>query len=77
MNTLTDRELVVRGFQALVDAFGDVDAERFITLTIREPLDYTKWRSQNLYTDEDVKSVAERARAAGERFKARRASEDV
>ena len=68
MIAITDRELVVRGFQALVELFGDVNAERFITLTIREPQDYTKWRA-NMYKDETVHSIAERARAAGARFR--------
>ena len=51
MTTITDREIIVRGFRALVDLFGDVNAERFITLTIREPQDYTKWR-ENMYKNE-------------------------
>ena len=68
MTTITDREIIVRGFRALVDLFGDVNAERFITLTIREPQDYTKWR-ENMYKDENVHSLAERSRAAGERFR--------
>ncbi len=65
MNAMTDRELMTKGFEALVAAFGDVNAERFITLTIWEPLDYAKWREKNMYVGEDVHSVAERARAAG------------
>ncbi len=69
MNAMTDRELMARGFQALVAAFGDVNAERFIALTMRDPLDYTKWREKNMYVGDDVHSVAERARAAGQRFK--------
>ena len=58
----------MRGFRALVDLFGDVNAERFITLTIREPQDYTKWR-ENMYKNESLHSLAERSRAAGERFR--------
>ena len=74
MNTqfveMTDDEIKVRGFQILVDAFGDVNAERFITLTLREPMDYTKWRARNLYLDDDLHSLAERARRTGARFEA-------
>ncbi len=66
---LTDRELMVRGFQTLVDAFGDVNAERFITLTIREPEDYTLWREKNMYVGESLHEVAERARASGKRLR--------
>ena len=46
---LTDRELMTTGFQVLVDTFGNVNAERFITLAIREPEDYTLWREKNMY----------------------------
>ena len=40
-------ESVVRaeGMKALRDRLGKVDAESFIYLMIREPFDYTEWRS--------------------------------
>ena len=69
MTTISDRDLIVRGFRILVEAFGDVNAERFITLTIREPQDYTEWRKQNMYVGESVHQVAERARASGARLR--------
>ena len=69
MTAISDRDLIVRGFRALVDVFGDVDAERFITLTIREPQDYTEWRKGNMHVDESVHQVAERARASGARLR--------
>ena len=69
MTTISDRDLIVQGFRILVDAFGDVDAERFITLTIREPQDYTEWRKKNMYVGESVHQVAERARASGARLR--------
>jgi hypothetical protein len=71
-NGLTDGEIKVRGFQALVDVFGDVNAERFIALVNREPRDYTEWRRRNLYLDGDLHAVAERARLDGARFEAAR-----
>ena len=69
MTAISDRDLIVRGFRILVEAFGDVDAERFITLTIREPQDYTEWRKQNMYIGESIHQVAERARASGARLR--------
>jgi len=72
ISRLTDRELKMRGFTVLVQAFGDVDAERFIALTNREPMDYTRWREQNMYVGESVHDVAERARAAAAQFFASR-----
>jgi hypothetical protein len=35
----TDTEVRIRGLRALVDALGTVEAERFITLILREPFD--------------------------------------
>ena len=72
MTKMTDSEIITRGFQLLVGAFGDVNAERFITLTLREPRDYTKWREANMYLDGDLHAEAERARIAGRRFRQRR-----
>jgi len=66
----TDRELMTHGFQVLVDTLGNVNAERFITLTIREPEDYTMWRERNMYVGESLHEVAERARASGKRLRA-------
>ena len=71
MTMMTDSEIETRGFQVLVDAFGEVNAERFITLTLREPRDYTKWREANLYLDGDLHAEAEKARAAGRKFRQR------
>ena len=68
---LTDMDLMVRGFQTLVATFGNVDAERFIALTIREPQDYTAWRERNMYIGESVHDVAERARESGKRLRAK------
>ena len=48
--------------------FGDVNAERFIVLTNRDPQDYTRWRETNMYIGESVHDVAERARAAAARY---------
>lgn len=58
----TDTEVRVRGLRALVDALGTVEAERFITLILREPFDYTTWQRQ-LWA---AKSVAEISKAAME-----------
>ena len=46
----TDTEIRVHGLRALVDVLGIVEAEKFISLILREPFDYTKWQ-QNLWPD--------------------------
>jgi hypothetical protein len=56
----TDTEIRVKGLKALNDALGQVEAERFVTLLLREPFDYTRWR-RDLWAD---KSVDELSKAA-------------
>ncbi|MDR2716308.1 MAG: hypothetical protein LBB46_06140 [Coriobacteriaceae bacterium] len=51
-----------KGMQALVDSLGMVEAERFITLVIREPFDYTEWR-QGRFDDVGVSELSARAQA--------------
>jgi hypothetical protein len=41
---MTDTELKIKGFEVLSKFLGDIEAERFISLILREPFDYTKWR---------------------------------
>ena len=40
---MTDTEIKVKGIKALSAALGPVDAERFVSLILKEPFDYTKW----------------------------------
>jgi len=58
----TDTEVRIRGLRALVDALGAVEAERFVTLMLREPFDYTSWQG-HLWAG---KSVGEISKAAME-----------
>lgn len=41
----TDAEIRARGLRVLIDGLGAVEAERFISLILREPFDYTTWQS--------------------------------
>jgi len=41
----TDTIVKAEGMKILLDKLGKVDAERFVSLIIREPFDYTAWRS--------------------------------
>lgn len=65
---MTDEELKVQGVRALIEALGDVQAERFVSLLTRAPFDYTKWQ-RGLWADRGVEDLS---RAAME---LRRASE--
>ena len=56
----TDSVVKADGMRVLLEGLGKVDAERFISLIIKEPFDYTTWQ-QTLF---DGKSVAEISKAA-------------
>lgn len=58
----TDTEVRIRGLRALVETLGPVDAERFITLLLREPFDYTQWQ-QDLWGDKGVEELSQAAMA--------------
>ena len=58
----TDSEVRIRGLRALVEALGTVEAERFITLILREPFDYTKWQRQ-LWAEQSVDELSQAAMA--------------
>ena len=45
-----DTLIRTEGMRALNERLGIVEAERFITLIIREPFDYTEWQ-RDLYSD--------------------------
>ena len=57
---LTDIEIKKKGLKILIENLGDLDAEKFISLIIKEPFDYTEWQS-TLWSDQSVKKVSEKA----------------
>ena len=44
------------GMRILAETLGIVEAERFITLVLREPFDYTEWQ-RTLYSGMSVKEL--------------------
>ena len=59
-NMKGDTVIRQEGINLLIEKLGIVDAERFFSLIIREPFDYTKWR-KNLFEDFTVKRLSEDA----------------
>ena len=57
----TDSIVRIDGMNALLEKLGKVDAERFIMLLLREPFDYTEWRTT--LNDENI-SLRELSRRA-------------
>ncbi len=57
---LTEAEIKNKGFEALINALGDLGAEKFISLMLREPFDYTKW-SKQLWHGKTVSQISKEA----------------
>ncbi len=60
MSIITDTEVKKRGLSALMDALGEVDAERFIMLLNRDPFDYTTWQ-RDAFQNNNVKEISAQA----------------
>lgn len=56
----TDTVIRNEGMRLLIEHLGKVEAERFISLIIREPFDYTEWQ-QDLWKDKTIKDLSEAA----------------
>lgn len=56
----TDTEIKVDGTKALLDALGELQAERFIALIRREPFDYTQWQ-KDMWSERTIKEISEAA----------------
>lgn len=56
----TDSEIKQKGIELLIKELGEIEAERFITLIIREPFDYTEWQ-KNLWPDISVEELSKKA----------------
>ena len=55
-------EIMSRGMKCLVEQMGIVEAERFISVIIREKFDYTKWQRDYF----DVKTPADISKEAAQ-----------
>lgn len=59
---ISDTEIKLKGIEALVNALGEVQAERFISLVMRESFDYTAWQTE-LWQDKSVEQISRMATA--------------
>jgi len=51
------------GMRVLAEKLGIIEAERFITLVLREPFDYTEWQ-RGLYGNMGVKELYDKVAAS-------------
>lgn len=61
-NNVMRNDTLVRteGMKLLLEGLGKVDAERFISLIIKEPFDYTKWQ-RDLFDGVNVRELSKDA----------------
>lgn len=57
ITAITDNEIKLQGLNALVNSLGEVQAERFISLILREPFDYTEWQKK-LWVDKSIEEIS-------------------
>lgn len=60
MKQKNDSVIRQEGMRLLIENLGKVDAERFISLVIREPFDYTDWQ-ENLFSGMSIDDLSEKA----------------
>jgi len=57
---ITDTELKIKGYEILIKGLGKLEAEKFISLIIKDPFDYTAWRKK-LFEDKSVYDLSKEA----------------
>ncbi len=55
--TISDNEIKLQGLDALINSLGEVEAERFISLILRQPFDYTEWQKK-LWPDKSIEEIS-------------------
>ena len=61
MIVVTDTILKSKAMNILINSLGVVETERFISLILKEPFDYTEWRKDNLVDDTPVEELNRQA----------------
>jgi len=60
MKMKTDTIVKSEGMEALFDKLGMVDAERFISLILKDSFDYTKWQ-ENLFNNNTIEDLGNKS----------------
>ena len=53
----TDAEIKIDGITALLNALGELQAEKFIALMRRESFDYTRWQ-RDMWSEKTIKEIS-------------------
>jgi hypothetical protein len=57
---MTENVLMKTGMKVLIEQLGNIEAERFVSVLLREPFDYTEWR-KNLFAEMTVEEISKEA----------------
>jgi hypothetical protein len=58
---MTETVLMKTGMKVLIEQLGNIEAERFVSVLLREPFDYTEWRKDNLCIGMTVEEISTEA----------------
>ena len=58
---MTETILMKTGMKILIEQLGNIEAERFVSILLREPFDYTEWRKNNLCVGMTVEEISKNA----------------
>ena len=58
---MTETILMRTGMKVLIEQLGNINAERFVSILLREPFDYTEWRKNNLCVGMTVNEISKEA----------------
>ena len=58
---MTETVLMKTGMKILIEQLGNIEAERFVSILLREPFDYTEWRKNNLCVGMTVEEISKNA----------------
>ena len=56
----TDTGIKIDGTKTLIDALGELEAERYIALITREPFDYTQWQ-KDMWAEKSIEEISNAA----------------
>ena len=58
---MTETVLMKTGMKILIEQLGNREAERFVSILLREPFDYTEWRKNNVCAGMTVEEISKAA----------------
>jgi hypothetical protein len=58
---MNEAVLMKTGMKILIEQLGNIEAERFVSILLREPFDYTEWRKNNLCAGMTLEEISKEA----------------